>query len=352
MLCGMAMLVSWCRDGRPGSVAVGVVFALACLTRYEAWPATAAALCLAVWARRYGGESWSRSFTRVAPIGVIPAAAILGFLAFSKVVVGEWFVSSGFFVPDNPARGRPLAVAGSIVRGVDHITGHGLLMAGAIGLVATLAVVLARRARPWMVVPSALVAPAALPFAAFLAGHPYRIRYMVPLIAAGAVGAGLFAGLGRRGRTTRIALVVLVAAFELRPLSPTAPMVVEAQWDRVDALGRARVTACLEAQYDGRLILASMGSLGHYMQELSHIGIRIRDFVHEGTGEAWERALVERNPGVGWILLSEVTDGRDALTGPARENPALLRGFSRICEGGRVALYRRDGPSAALRIAR
>jgi hypothetical protein len=95
-----------------------------------------------------------------------------------------------------------------------------------------------------------------------------------------------------------------------------------------------------------------MGSLGHYIQELSHIGIRIRDFVHEGTGEAWRHALLLPEPGIGWILLSEGSDGRDALAGPARENPALLQGFSRICEGGRVALYRRDGPAAGLRNVR
>jgi hypothetical protein len=119
-------------------------------------------------------------------------------------------------------------------------------------------------------------------------------------------------------------------------------MVLEAQWDRPSARERARVTACLQAGHDGRLILASMNSLGHYMQELSHTGLRLRDFVHEGNGEAWRQALERPGPEIGWILISESAHGRDALFGPAYEKPALLRGFSRVCEGGAVALYRRD----------
>ena len=48
----------------------------------------------------------------------------------------------------------------------------------------------------------ALFAAAALPFYAFYSGHPFRIRYMVPMIAVEAIGAGLAAGVwpGRRAR--------------------------------------------------------------------------------------------------------------------------------------------------------
>ena len=45
------------------------------------------------------------------------------------------------------------------------------------------------------------------------------------------------------------------------------------------------------AQYRGERILASMGSLAHYMQELSHEGIHIRDFVHEGNLPHWQEAI-------------------------------------------------------------
>ena len=342
LLPALAMLMAWCRDGRPAPALIGLVFALACLTRYEAWPVTIVALTAAVWIRRRTGTAWKSSFLDALRIGALPAAAVAGFLAFSRVVVGEWFVSSGFFVPDNPARGRPLAAAASIVHGIDALGGRGLVIVASLGLAAALGAGLVDRARARAVLPSSLLAVAALPFAAFVSGHPYRIRYMVPLVAAVAVGAGVFAAASRRAWAATMAIVLILAAVDLRPLSSTAPMVLEAQWDRPSARERARVTACLQAGHDGRLILASMNSLGHYMQELSHTGLRLRDFVHEGNGEAWRQALERPGPEIGWILISESAHGRDALFGPAYEKPALLRGFSRVCEGGAVALYRRD----------
>ena len=36
--------------------------------------------------------------------------------------------------------------------------------------------------------------------------------------------------------------------------------------------------------------MASMGSLAHYMQELSASGYALRDFLHEGNGDALDRA--------------------------------------------------------------
>jgi len=63
----------------------------------------------------------------------------------------------------------------------------------------------------------------------------------------------------------------------LRPLDASAPMVTEAQWDRPNRPLRARVTACIPQPLHGDKIMASMGSLGHYMQELSRAGLRIRE---------------------------------------------------------------------------
>jgi hypothetical protein len=41
------------------------------------------------------------------------------------------------------------------------------------------------------------------------------------------------------------------------------------------------------------------------------------------------------------VLVEEYAEGGDILAEIARENPRLLDGFSRVCEGGGVALYRR-----------
>jgi hypothetical protein len=87
-----------------------------------------------------------------------------------------------------------------------------------------------------------------------------------------------------------------------------------------------------------------MGSLAHYMQELSHEGFALRDFIHEGNGVIWQLA-VESGPAphAGWMLVEEQAEGGDVLAQRIRRDPSFVRGMSRVCEGGGVALYKR-GP--------
>ena len=104
-------------------------------------------------------------------------------------------------------------------------------------------------------------------------------------------------------------------------------MVQEAQWDVPFSLGRRNVTACLMREYHGERILASMGSLAHYMQELSHAGINIRDFVHEGTLPYWQEAIEAPKGRVGWILVEERAEGGDML---ADARPRVVRLHDRL----------------------
>src|SRR5207253_5273858 len=113
---------------------------------------------------------------------------------------------------------------------------------GAAGLVALAAVALLTRRRADALVALSLAATAAVPWAAFVRGHPFRVRYMVPLLAVEAIGAGIAAAFAGRARALAAALVVAAAAYELHPLDRTAPMVVEAQWDRPNAPIRRHVT--------------------------------------------------------------------------------------------------------------
>ena len=138
-----------------------------------------------------------------------------------------------------------------------------------------------------------------------------------------------------------ILALLAIIGVELRPLDLTAPMVVEAQWDRPNVPVRQHVTDCLRAGYAGDTIMASMGSLGHYMQELSLAGFNIRDFLHEGNGDIWLAALVHPRPYAGWLLIEEKAEGGDMLAQVARDDPAFLDGFSRVCDGAGIALYRR-----------
>ncbi len=305
---------------------------------------TVAAVAATSWVLWRRGATIREALRRVVPLAVPPAAAIVGFVIFSKIVIGAWFVSSGFFVPENRSLGRPWLSAVEIFWGIQALSGWVVLAAGAVGLLAAGARGLLVRSRAAEVVVLALIAAEAVAWAAFYQGHPFRIRYMVPLVAAEAVGMGLAAALAPRGRLRAAAAVLLIlgAAFDLRPLDAQAPMVLEAQWDRPNSAARRAVTACLTDGYVGGRILASMGSLGHYMQETAAAGFDLKDFVHEGNGRLWTAALKNPRAYVGWILIEEKAEGGDRLAIRARENPAFLNGFSRVCEGGGVALYRRQ----------
>lgn len=342
--------------GRPGigrddvvkEALAGWMFALACLTRYEAWPVTACALGCAVWARWRQGEPAAVAARRTASIAVCPALAIIMFLVFSRVVIGRWFVSGGFFVPDNEALGNPMLAAAQVLWGTYRLSGYLVVAAGAAGLVAMLVLSIVSRCHASAAVALSLLATAALPLAAFAEGHPFRIRYMVPLIAAEALGIGVAAGLLWRalyanlGRPALIVLVLALVAYELRPLDMNAPMVVEAQWDRPNVAARQRVTECLGRPGAGLKIMASMGSLGHYMQEASRAGFAIRDFLHEGNGDIWLAALAEGpRRFADSVLIEEKAEGGDVLAQRARQYPRFLDGYARACEGAGLALYRR-----------
>ncbi len=161
------------------------------------------------------------------------------------------------------------------------------------------------------------------------------------------VGAAVFAGIALgmlkgRWRHAAAAATALWLVVTMKPIDAHAPMVQEAQWDVPFSLGRRNVTACLMREYRGERILASMGSLAHYMQELSHAGINIRDFVHEGTLPYWQEAIEAPR---------DVSDGFWSRSAPraatcwparARASSAFTTGFTRVCADGGVALYKSE----------
>ena len=334
-----------CRDSAVGLQArhVGWAFALACLTRYEAWPVTISALVAAAWTRWRRGQRLTAALRDVGAIAVYPGVAILAFAIFSRVVVGAWFVGSDFFVPENKAIGDPLMAAKEIGWGARTLSGTWLTWIGGGGVALAGVAGLVSRKRADALTVLALLGMAAIPWTAFLDGHPFRIRYMVPLMAVEAIGAGVAAGMvpERRLRAAGAIALLFLVACELRPLDASAPMVTEAQWDRPNAPLRAQVTACIAHPLAGDKIMASMGSLGHYMQEAARSGFAIRDFLHEGNGDIWLTALVDPRPFAAWLLIEEKAEGGDMLARLSREKPEFLRGYERVCEGAGVALYRR-----------
>ena len=97
------------RPTAPAQSRVGVAFALACLTRYEAWPVTVSALVAAAWARwRRGAAARGRAARRRRDRRLPRRRDRRASPIFSRVVVGAWFVGSDFFVPENKALGDPM----------------------------------------------------------------------------------------------------------------------------------------------------------------------------------------------------------------------------------------------------
>jgi hypothetical protein len=324
-------------DGRRA----GLSLAGACLTRYEAWPVAALLLTLGWVSLVRQGHTAGSAGRRVARVAAYPAAAVAAFLVLSRATVGEWFVNSGFFVAENPAIHHPLQAAVSVWWGLHELAGYPLAVLGVAGLtLLAFRGFLSSKLASWIPI-VALAGAAALPWFAFNSGHPFRIRYMVCLIPLLSLGIGCAVGLAGRARPIVAAAVLAALVLGPRPLDPAAPMVIEAQWDGAHQAGRAHVAAYLRQHWDRQPIMASMGSLAHFMQELSRDGYRVRDFLHEGNGDIWLSAIEYPDPHAEWMLIEEVAEGGDMLAARARERPRFLAGYDRVAEGGGVVLYRR-----------
>ena len=344
---GIALLARWTLAGGTGPAwPAGLVLALACLTRYEAWPMTAAAGLVAWLTLWRNGGSVGRTLGQVLRVGLWPAGALVLFLVLSKATVGAWIVTGGFYEPNNPAYREPAKALVQVGWGLGRVGGWPVAWAGAAGAVVVLLNGLVHRQRQAWWFALALSGSAALPYYAFVSGHPFRIRYMILLIAAAAACIGLLVSLLPKAyRGLVVGLVLLVLAYDRRPLGLTSPMVAEAQWDRANQAERRAVTACLVERWRGEPILVSMGSLAHYIQETSRDGFAIHHYIHEGIGEIWYEALKSPRRHASFVLVEERAEGGDQLFRMATKDPSFLSGFTRSCEGGGVALYTRTPPT-------
>jgi hypothetical protein len=343
VMLSIALTVRWLEDVERPPTAAGIALAAACLTRYEGWPIAAAIVCLTVIILILRGMPVLTAVRRGSRLASYPTVTIVLFLINSRWTVGSWFVSSGFFVAENvDALGHPLVAWDQLREGLYRLSGTALVWSSYAGVFVIVVASLRWRVKAPVLLILAPLAAAALPLSAYVQGHPFRIRYDVPLVAACAVLAGAGIGLTwRRVQPIAAALIVGVALIQAHPLDRNAPLIVESQRDAVNRKGREVVTAYLVEHRDGRTIMMSMGSLGHYMHDLSAHAFVIHDFLHEGNGDIWHLAMTDPKAVVGWIAIEERAEGGDALFVEARRHPAFLEGFSRVAEGGGVALYQR-----------
>jgi len=324
---------------------LGWALFLTAWTRYEAWPILGAAIAVAalvLWQRGHTLGVIARQTWRLARW---PAAAGAIFLVLSRVTIGQWFVSGGFYQRDPTYDAQAIKSLLAIWWGTHVLSGYVIEIVG----LAAAALIVWRGVRHQEerahLVTVALFAAAALPAYAFFEAHPFRIRYMVPVVTACALFCGVAAGMVARSLIAWMLAALLIAStlVESPPWSRHAPLIVEAQLDAANSVARRAVTACLAPAYHGEKVLASMGSLAHYMQELSRDGFAIADFVHEGNGALWELALeTGPAPHAGWMLVEEQSEGGDVLAQRVRRHDGFTRGMTKVCEGGGVSLYRRD----------
>ena len=327
---GLAAVDRWIETPTPKALSrAGWLLAALTWTRYEGWPVAGALVLGAIAAR--GRPALSLAWW--------PAAAAITFVLLSWASTGQWFVSSGFFTPDNPSRHDIVAVVDDVITSTRELGGDVVFFGGVIGVL--IAIVAARRDRRTLL-PLALLTAATLPLAAFYQGHPHRVRYMLPLVvAADVMTAFAVARVPARLRGVVASAVVVAAIVGRPPFDMKAPMALEAQWETPNRIGRQAVTRYLATHHDGTPILASMGSLGHYMQESSSIGLHIADFLHEGNGDLWSAAVSHPLAYVRWILAEEQAEGGDVIAQRARRDPTYLNGFQLVAAGGGMSLYAR-----------
>ncbi|HTL46141.1 MAG TPA: hypothetical protein VL262_17520 [Vicinamibacterales bacterium] len=322
------------------SLGAGWACVAAVLTRYEAWPIIASAIGLAFLVRVRRGEPAIEAWRKVRGLALYPLWAIAAFLVNSKVTVGAWFVDSGFFVADNPARGHVWIASTQLWDGLQTLIGSPLAWCAWLAIAVIVTAAIARRDRAALLIVLALAASAILPWGAYFKGHPFRIRYDVPLVAAAAALIGAAVALLPRALRAPAAVIVLgIAVWDAHPLDRNAPMVVEAQLDARNTVARGAVTGYLQQHWDGSPILMSMGSLGHYMHDLAYAGFDVRDFLHEGNGEIWKAAVGHPQPYVKWIAVEEKAEGGDVLYRQGKLDPRFFAGYECVAQGGNVALY-------------
>jgi hypothetical protein len=351
-------LTQWvASDDLPIRRAAGWTIVAACLTRYEAWAIVGVAMALAGIAKwqktqRPGPQTTQMAQTdfsksvmlEMAKLAVYPALTVVFFMGWSFASTGVWFTTGGFYVPDPKLQGQLGAVWQAIREGTVTLGGATLVDYGEIAAALLLLFAVTRRRWAVMVMPIALLAAVALPFYAFYSGHPFRIRYEVPLILGAAACIGSAVSMLRLAAPLAAIPLLFFVVREAPPFDREAPMIVEAQLDRANGIGRRAVTECLQRDYDGTTIMASMGSLAHYMQELSNAGFDLDDFIHEGSGPIWQRAYYfEPSLLAGWVMVEEAAEGGDMLHQKHMSWPGFLAAYDRVCEGGNVALYRRKG---------
>ena len=300
----------------------------ACLTRYEAWPIIGAAIVLAGWVKWRRGTVFMAVLHESTKLALSAAGTALFFMGVSFATTGQWFVTGGFYVPDPKLQGQPMAVYEAIRQGLVDLAGPRFVQFATWSIAIIVIASLLRRSWSGLILPVALVAAAALPFYAYLSGHPFRIRYEVPLILAGAVCIGTAVSM-LRFAAPLVAIPMLALVMVQAPTfdPELAPMVVEgaarsrqqlrpARRDHVPAAAIRSAARSWRAWDRSRITCRSC----HTPDSISLISFTKA----AGRCGRWRCIRIRRSI-VGWIMIEEVAEGGDRLYQIAKQWPGFLK---------------------------
>jgi hypothetical protein len=327
-------LATWHASAAPARrpvllAAAGGAAALACATRYEAWPFLPAAALWVAWVGR------PRDAARFAVAGALGPLAVL---LHTWVVAGDPLAFRVLAAGENPGRGIWQAALWAWTRGLLYYTGIPLV---ALFLLAAVDAARAVRRRAALGVAFLLLLPGAMPAAFYLSGHLFRFRYA--LVAAPAVA--LFCGWAAvRQPRLALAAAALHLAWLVYPLYPwyRSSLYLESNWHLEAEPERGVAAALLRARHDGRRVLASMAALAPLLWESR---LPLADVVHEGNGALRDAALASpRAAGIGWIVLDRAPGAKDPFAAAADRTPRFFDGFALVFAERGLEIWRAAPP--------
>ena len=185
------------RAGRAGwPHAAGLALTAACMTRYEAWPITAAIVRPRRRRRCCAAASPPRGASRVRPAVRYPGGR--GRAVRAEQPLDDWRVvrlRPGSSWPRTRRAARAGWRGGRCAIGTYQLSGWMLVWPAYVSAVLIAVAFVRSRAACLARVVLALAASAALPWYAYFNGHPLRVRYSLPLVFAALVLCGIGIGL-------------------------------------------------------------------------------------------------------------------------------------------------------------
>lgn len=318
---------------RSRRLTAGLAFALACLTRYEAWPSVVAILAICL----YRDWSSNERFARWSRLAIPPALAFLTAAVWSRLMTGQWLVTSGFYDDVNPAKGNVAYATALVAVGIWRVSGTMLLIAGVLGWILAARHAARRFWRSDAALALSMSAALIVSAYAYYLGHAMHARFALMVVPVLAMGGGLLvARLGEQHARFAAALAGGVL-FAVVLTHGTPRVLVEASSDRSSGPARALAAQCVRDHDRGGPILVSLMSLAPFVHDVSRLGIPLARFVHEGNGAVW-RASVNDLSSVQAVMIDYAHRG-DRLLPFEQHDPSWLHDFQPICRAGDLVVY-------------